>query len=298
MDYDVVISQISGFSGTDACGIALRSEKGLPFKLEEGDSWALWSGPGQYKVLLGFGDWLTGCWYSPHKRCFFVSSQGYVTVFSDPESDKPGQEEQQLDAALFGVWGLSDDLVFAWGERGGQGVVFRGDGRVWQEMPAPPGLVIAMHGLRPDLLVAVGAQGLLARWDGRQWIPVELPAGLVLNAVWVVSEDEMFACGPSGILMEGSVHGWAQRLRSEHRLFGVARFANDLWLGLGPDGLGRLDQQRIEIVKPNIPSNMLDARNELVVTSRLGFVHSRDGKQFSLTAREVLGAVAGKARLW
>ena len=299
MSYDVVISFASGFGNMDACAIALRSMKDMPYRPGEGDSWALWAGKGLFITLGGHGDWLTGCWYSPNKRAWFCSAAGRVTTYWNMEAGFGNVQwsETMLGASLFGIWGFSDEHILAWGERAGQGVMFRWDGQAWSEVAPPGGMVIGLHGKRPDLIVAVG-KGLISRWDGQRWNAVEVPSGLVLNAVWVEGEDEMYACGPSGILMEGSVHGWAQRLQAPHGLFGVAKFKGDIWLGCGDAGVGKLQGQAVQIIKPNIPGFPMDAREALLITAQRILAHTADGASFSGTMKEAVADVHGKQPLW
>ena len=306
MSYDLVMSHSSGLALDHACAIALRSEAGHPFRIDEGDSWAMCSSPGRTRVLAGLGGWITGCWYSPSKRAYFVDTRGGVTVYSGLDGDPVQSTTDQLDAALFGVWGLSDELVLAWGERAGQSRMFRFDGARWAPFPAPVGMVIALHGKRADQLVAVGARGLLARWDGQRWNAVPQPTGLVLNAVWVESDDEMYATGPSGIVMEGSVHGWAIRLTAPGDLYGVAKWKGELWFGCGRAGLGKLGGgkvggETVELVKlddPKLPVTQLDARRDLVMTAGTHVGASADGVAFQHGFEDVMLDIAGRPRLW
>lgn len=80
--------------------------------------------------------------------------------------------------------------------------------------PDPERRALAMHGAREDLVFAVGTHGLVARWDGSRWLPMSAPAAVRLGSVFVVSDDEVYACGQDGVLLQGSVPGWQEVLRA------------------------------------------------------------------------------------
>lgn len=110
------------------------------------------------------------------------------------------------------------------------------DGRRWREIDAP-GHVGAVRGIRDDLIYAVGLQGLIARWNGSAFRVVHNPSDGNLCDVFVASDDEMYACGQDGHLMQGTVHGWEQLLLYDGSLHCVAKWGETVWVGAGAERL-------------------------------------------------------------
>ena len=177
----------------------------------------------------------------------------------DPEPRAAPWREDPVPGTLAGVWGLHDECVFTWGLRGGANVLYRFDGRTWNELPAP-GEILAMHGVAPDLVYAVGRDGLVARWDGRHWTKVVTPGLGVLTDVFVVDEDEMYAVGSGGQLLQGSIHGWAEVLN------GWPLFSVEKWKERGGRGgaRGREAAGSAPADEPNIRRPTRCARRPLV----------------------------------
>lgn len=58
-------------------------------------------------------------------------------------------------------------------------------------------------------LYAVGVEGIIYHFDGKRWRDLKSPTNQSLSNVRCVSEDEVYICGNSGILMKGSARrGW------------------------------------------------------------------------------------------
>jgi hypothetical protein len=188
----------------------------------------------------------------------------------------------QLDATLTGIWGLDDDLVFAWGMNGGAAVAFRFDGAGFQPVELP-GFVVGMRGCRDDLIYAVGNRGLIALWDGRAFRAMQSPVASTLSDVFVASEDEMYACGTDGDLLVGTVHGWERILEFDGMLHCVAKWNDTVWVGAGQDGLFKLVDEALVLHKPRVLAQRFDTRASLLVTAPNAIAETRDGEDFKAT---------------
>jgi len=121
--------------------------------------------------------------------------------------------DQATTGAILGFWGESTRDIFAVGGdldvSGGNAVVLRYDGSVWNDMTiSAPGLWWA-HGFGPDDVYAVGEQGTLAHWNGTDWTVLDTGSPFTLWGIWGASPTEMWAVG-GDVLTGGAgvLRGW------------------------------------------------------------------------------------------
>jgi len=277
-----ILGHASGTSIGACHFLALRFDDRHGFKPDSGESWILQKVGGTTHLLRGGLGWYTGLWRSPSGKVHVASSAGEVHVNPDPEPRAAPWRVDRLAGTLSGIWGLSDDLVFTWGLRGPGTVMYRYDGARWEEIDSP-GEVVGMGGLSPKLIYAVGVNGLIARWDGSRWTKAPPVARGVLSDVFVASDDEMYAVGPSKQLLQGSVHGWTEMLEGPGPMFGVVKWRGEVWVGAAEHGLMKLEGSKLASVKPNIKAEKLDARADLLVSSPGMIAGTADGSAYTAT---------------
>jgi len=252
------------------------------------------------QIMAGQHAWYTGLWVSRGGAIFVTTADGRVLVNRAPRADKKAWETFPIESALWGVFGLAEDFVVAWGLRGRplRACMYRFDGHDWRPMSAPEGRVAAVHGLRPDRLYAACSGGLVSRWDGSRWHPLS-QRGPNFGALCVVDDDRFYAASASGFLCEGTARGITEILEIDQAITALACFRGDLWLGVMGVGLGRLLGDRIEIVKENIEAISLDAREEMIIGAPDMVARTTDGARFQAT---LLGAVSqslrGRPPMW
>ena len=290
----------SGLERTACHCIAYSFDDEVGFQPDAGDSHVVQLTPGRVEVLYGKAGWLTGLWRSETGKVHVTDIGNHIYFNPDPAPRAAPFQNFPVKGAMTGVWGLNDDTVFAWGQSGGQPVMYRWNGGGWDPMDPPPGRVIAMHGIAPDMIYAVGTEGLIARWDGSAWQQVPCPVRTTLSAVFVASEDEMYACGEGKSLLSGSVHGWSEILTHDMALRGVVKWHGDVWLGAGGDlGLCKLDGNKLVSIKPNIQPLCIDARGSLLITGNGYVVETTDGANFMASfIKGFEDAKAGKPMMW
>jgi hypothetical protein len=271
----------SGFSKEQVQALGFRFEKEHGFSPDAGESYVVQAVGDQEVTRRGIAGWFTGIWQSEAQKVY-VTEADYKIHYNpdpDPRADAAWQVFE-LPCILRGVWGLDDDFVLAWGAKGDRQYLFRWDGKRWSEMDPPPGYTLGVHGLSRDLIYAVGQNGLIARWDGQRWSKVQSPTDTTLSSVFVVSEDEMYACGNGRRLLEGSIHGWSEVLDAPMQLLSVVKWKGDVWVAAPDTGLLKLVDNKLEVVKDTFKPSRLDARGKLLCSAANMIVDSDDGKKF------------------
>lgn len=179
-----------------------------------------------------------------------------------------------------GLFALDDRCVMAWGGHGDAQRFFLFDGARFAPIPSPPGRVMAVHGVAPDWVVAVGHGGLVARWDGAAWHPWPVLTRGTLGAVHVVSADEMYATGPLGAVFEGAKHGWVERAPVEGMAVGVTKWRGAVYVGDPVQGLLRLQgAETVPVELPVWPANLHAGRDALLMVEQDGVAETRDMKE-------------------
>jgi hypothetical protein len=281
----------SGARSSDCYALGFRFEEEQGFHPDAGESWVMRLQGTKVRTLLSVAGWFTMLWQAPSGTVYVSDASGRLYVRPPEPADgaiaPPDFEQQDLPGVLQGLWGLDDDHVFVWGRRGDQPVMYVGHHRTWRPIAAP-GFITGMHGIRPDLIFAVGEAGMIARWDGSAWHPMPSPADKQLSSVFVVSADEIYACGHGKDLLQGSVHGWVRVLRHTAPLRAIVKWQDGIWVAAGGDeGLSLLEKGKLVSVKPNLKASQLDARHDLLITCPTMVVSSADGKKFTGTKLDV-----------
>jgi hypothetical protein len=272
----------------DACHwLAYRSSDRSPaVDPQNGQSFVGFTTNTRLTSSLLHNGWMTGLYQTASKVWV---SEATGRVFMNPTLGLSARWQTfELDGVLRGIWGLSDDCVFAWGMHAKAPVAYHYDGTEWRSV-ASPGYVVGMHGMAPDQVFAVGQKGLVARWNGVDGFDaVTSPARGTLSDVAVVSGDEIYACGADGELVRGTAQGWESVLRHSAPMRCVAAWGGRVWVG-ADDGLHCLRDGALEVIKPKLRPIRFDARGELLITQPTDLVSTKDGESF--TGIPVIGFV-------
>jgi hypothetical protein len=284
----------SGASFDNCAFLGQRYEEESGYRPNEAECWICSASPGESEPMvtmhLGSTGWLTQLWRSPSGSIFVSAASGIIYHHREPFNRTSPWQEPQVDAALFGIWGIDDRCVFAWGSRKEVPVFFRWNGSDWSEMPSPKFSVRAVHGLGPDSVYAVGAEGGAALWDGRAWQPFQTPTREILTAVFAAGPDEIYAVGNGGTILEASAAGWGKIGEGPGLpgpLAAVAKFRDELWVGAGQFGLFKRagTSNRFDCIKPNAHAVDFDVRQQFLITCSDFIGGTADGQSFKLTAR-------------
>jgi hypothetical protein len=269
----------SGPELQNAFCLAYRFEAGVGFKPDAGESRLLQFDGTTFRSPMIIDGWLTCLWRSDAGLAYVTDHQGRLHIVPS-HGDRTRPRSLPVGGLPIGVWGLDDSNVWVWGRRGGEGTLAHFDGTTVREMECP-GKLLWVHGLAPDMLVAVGERGLISVWDGTQWRASPPVSNALLSSVHVVSPDEMYACGKGGELLNGSVRGWSLRYRHEGPLGAVVKWNDRVWVAAAGDyGLSELVDDRLESRKPNLLCTYLDYRGDLLISCPDIVAGTSDGEKF------------------
>jgi hypothetical protein len=265
----------------DAClCVGYRWASDGPMVPELTESNVLRFGPnGQVQRLLRLHGTITSLWRSSAGLIVAATIDGRLLVARDGELPLRWTTFQAA-GGLSCVWGLNEDLLFAAGRSGGKPCLLRWRGQDWSEVPCD-GFPVSMHGIRPDCLYAVGYDGYIGRWTGSALERVGSPIQSPLSSVFVAGDDEIYACGPTGTLLDGTVYGWVERLASEHTLYAVAKHGGQVWIAAGDAGLFTLSGDALVPVRPDLRARSLKAGERLLITAPDVVIDTADGKAFT-----------------
>lgn len=268
----------SGTAPSDCALLAQRWDADLDgYRHGSGETHIMTVSPTTARLELGGVTWLTGIWRSPGRTVFVSDADGYVHVL------RPGEawRELEVDGTLIGVWGLEDETVWTWGSRGTEHVLYRWNGTGFLSVESP-GPIVAMGGHDVTALYAVGHGGLVARFDGHRWTRLESGTRISLNGVCVISDDEVYATAPEGVLFEGSAYGWTERARPGHLLHSIGAYGGTIYVGANePFGLMKLDGDALATVHPKFTTLRIDAREQLLLTTPNDIVASTDAQTWT-----------------
>src|SRR5262249_11218128 len=121
----------SGPHRGDCHWLGVRFDRALGFRPTEGESWIGQGRPEGHYALMSQRGWMTGLWRT-EGRVWVSDSAGRVYTNPSLELRKAPWQTIQIDATLTGIWGLSDDYVFAWGLNRGKPVMFLYEGSAFR----------------------------------------------------------------------------------------------------------------------------------------------------------------------
>ena len=231
-------------------------------------------------------------------RVYVVTSGGELLTSDTPRRGGGAWVSQRLPR-VNRVWGLHDNLVFAWNSIRKEVHVF--DGSTWSRVPTGF-MVTAIHGVAADLIYACGWGGSIMRWRGHAFHPATVAPKRPFFSIFIVNEDEMYATLNKQSIWEGSVSGWSERTspRSDWDLLSIAKWNDRLWLGDQVRGLCVLDDKgELQTIKPNLSADRIEARSKLLVSSCVAVAGSDDGTKFKRISDKLIEKAMGTRRpLW
>jgi hypothetical protein len=290
--------RVSGESHRDCHFLAVRHDERMGTARDTGEHYVVQIAGNEVHSVLKTRTWLIGLWRSRSGHVFVCDADGGARVNDSSAGRPPRWTTQQLPAVLSGIWALDESLAFTWGDGPAGPVLFCWNGSDWQQMECP-GDICSVRGTAPDLIYAAGADGLLAHWNGQRWSRVPTPGAGLIGSLRVVSDREIYAVRDGHVLMDGSVHGWSDRLYLDQGMLTFEPFRGDLWISTMKDGLCKLNGATLVPVKPKFKPFVLEGRAGLLASDRERIAFSETGDTFETISLETfVQLVAGEEPWW
>jgi hypothetical protein len=234
---------------------------------------------------LGTTAFLTNLWTSPSGALFVCNvTDSKIAHRTSPLGTVAKQfEETQFATSISRVWGLHDQLVFAWGTTWqGRTHMYRYNGVEWLEIPAPKFPVYSMHGRDEGSLYAVGKGGA-ATWNGKKWSYLKVQE--TLTSVFTTAKNEVYSTTAQGNFLKLSGKEWLAAIKESSPFFpflDVAEWQGEIFVAGGVRGLFRYEQKKAKMtcVKDNLFATNLDSRGDLLITCKNEIASTANGKDF------------------
>ena len=232
----------------------------------------------QVTAVIGTLGFYKDIWRSPSGAVFVAG--GMSIHWSHNPVQHGGKWDEIHNITAYRVWGLSDELVFVYGDPIKK-QMYRYDGSSWETIAAPR-LVNDIHGISSDIIYAAGAQGI-AKYNGEGWDQIPLNTRRAFTSIHVVSENEIYAILAREQVWKGSLKGWAPitEKRGYPVLTCVTKWNNKIWVGDKYSGLSVVQGNKLEVVKEKLKLQSMVAGEMLTITHSYGISGSEDGKKFS-----------------
>src|SRR5262249_31407306 len=144
-------------------------------------------------------------------------------------------------AYLTGVFGVKPDDLWVVGKAyEGQAALMHYDGARWQTLPSGcDQSLLALFGVRRDLLFAAGHPGTILRYDGKRWSAVpSIPTHEKVTGLCGTSERAVWAVGHGGVALHYDGKTWTllPTQTSQHINSGFCASPKEAWF-VGDQGL-------------------------------------------------------------
>ena len=145
------------------------------------------------------------------------------------------QTQLPTSNSLKGVWGSSNNNVFAVGDNG---TILHYDGNQWLALNSGTNSTLySVWGNSADDVFAVGSNGTILHYDGFQWTAMNSNTLSTLIDIWGHSSSEVFAVGESGTILFYDGNQWtSMNSNTFDSLWGIWGHSNTDIFAVGESG--------------------------------------------------------------
>jgi len=236
-------------------------------------------------------EWLTSLWQTPLGTVYTCSMSGRIY-------SKAGDSwnESNLGAQVFlnSLWGIREEPIYVCGLDAASFIQEQGRWRTFSQ--GLTGDLKKVSGLGPDDLYILGSKGEIFHYGRREWARLESPTNQRLISILCVSPDEIYLCGRRGMLFRGSNNRWERLGNVEFTLYALARYQDALWVAGGTEGLFRLENGDLKLIRDVHAYGLHTAGGRLIAYGETS-LHEFDGERWSSVTPDFLGLIKPYERL-
>lgn len=257
-------SHVSGTSDKEYCFVVHRFE-GESFHFGEGDGWMFQKGENGISAIFASDAQYTGLWVAKGGDYYVADITGHV--FRGSGNDYVREE---VSGVLSGIWGLSNELVYAWGFDYENSYVHLWNGTSWNDLPGFEGRISQIHGSDKDNIYATTFSGEIYYYDNNQWKRAEHPECESLAGIFVKDTDRVYAYGKQGCLLEKSKGGIFEKKElgdefNKENFQKMGYFDGSYWISSNV-ALYVLNDGKLE-KKDDVAAISIESRNDLLFCS-------------------------------
>ncbi len=116
-----------------------------------------------------------------------------------------------LSSTILGIWGSSDQDIFATGSYNSSAAILHYNGSSWARTSISGiNQLLSVWGSSGSDLYAVGSQGSIVHYDGLNWQTVESNTSNYLHGIWGSSGSDVYAVGDYGTIKHYDGTAWSR----------------------------------------------------------------------------------------
>ncbi|MCY0916307.1 hypothetical protein [Massilia antarctica] len=234
----------------------------------------------KWKVLNSIKVWGTSI-YMVNRQCYLLgTADGEVICV---QGDSRAVYKTGIDDLVGSIWAKNeDDFWFTHGK----GLSHWKGGKVIKFVSC--GWLHDIHGLGPDLAVAVGMGGKVMQFDSTNWHEIEsVPTNSVLVSVFCASKKDIYIGGWNGVLFQwDGKESWNRidivsdkGIVTDEGVYGIVSYLGQIYVGVGARGVYKIDGKKAVKVHAAYSSRLNIVDEKLIVTGLDSFAEF-DGKEW------------------
>ncbi len=259
------------------------------FADDEGLTWFLVRLQGSSSHVLAQGTRrVQGLYLSPSQSIYLIGTREgrFGLHIGKPQKETYVWEERAIEKTdiqppsltrLNGIWGVSDELIFIWGEEvnvsiDGGSVKSKVAPSIWSlseigwEKHILPERIRLLHGVDARSVYALGETGRLFQWNGAGWNDTGSAPVPNLAFLRVHQARDVYAATMNGCIWRNTGSAWYEISREVGFVYSLLSWAKHIWLPT-QYGLHRVTADKIELLYPRIIPCLITGGKHLLWTT-------------------------------
>jgi len=223
-------------------------------------------------LIYEVDDWLADLWMMDDGT-LLAPGEDDLHIYGN---DKWINAELPIDSTPSSVWSISDQIFVT-----GEGCILQQTAGGWVNLlKGTDQYIDRMHGISKNYLFAVGRRGTIAHYDGARWSLLDSPTSADLNSLHVLPNGDVWIVGSTGTALCGNSKKWDVLSFNDEDLLDVVAFSQSVYVAAGTDGLYRIQEDSLVLVRDDIEANRLTTDGRNLYVSGGNAVYLYDGQSW------------------